>query len=1201
MYNRHAYHTLVHKTGIPISAFDISQDRTHAVLAGRDILKTIRIHGSNCFEGFNLRSNISTPRSTNPSAQHKDHIGANDVKWSHGNYNTVIATAAGNGRIILYDINRDGVELARLHEHTRQVHRISFNPHQGYFLLSGSQDATIRLWDLRDLAGDRSVMTCRSRNRFPGNNEGVRDVQWSPADGYEFAVGTDNGVIQRWDFRKENAPLLSINAHLDKTCQSIDYHPSGRYLASAGADKLVKVWDVKSTDRRMKPSWELRAPQNVSIVRWRRTGNLPDSEGINAQQCTFLATSYNQRDPRIHIWDLRRPHVPYKEIDRYDNVTGLLWCDEDLLWSVGMAGVFTQTNIDHIHTPIERQSVNVIAGAPSGEMGFFSKSRARKPFRDASPSFLRRTHTGGSSAENLASSRSGTDGSLEEPSVLGSSLKNRRQKSMGSRTTEGTPPLPSADMVAARLEEALNPYGKLHRSQFAAAGHVTGPFDLEAFKHLAKHYGHPLAASDLEKDHDLHDAMFSLLDENAIHAARAGQFRLAQSWRMLGLAVRKELWGRAKRSRECRNDPSSSSKVVNRSLGRGSKAESVPVLDATRPRTQLSAVSNLESTSNMSTPLAKPVQESHNTNTSADDLDLNDNSSGEKPGHNGQTWRSPQVHESSVSQNHSGHSLSRSLHSGLPAVRHATNSPGNGDAAQKAPVTFEGFLDIDQEMHERRAAISNYRARPRPILRFDEPTDPSPRSLSARPRVHRNDSEESFQMLSASTDSGPRSFSIAGSFGESRKSNASELLPELWDESLSRNGDAADDYRVSQDQESPADSFPNIFETSPSDVPIMASDANLNTIPNHNILPLQRPEIPVAPVVHWRRSHKAQEESALSRTTHDIIPSDFLPPETPIDHPLPWSATSLIAPFMNFHLGALSDTQLPAFLILYLLRLFPSSFDTSAASATLISYHDQLVSLDLFSEAASLRNYCYPGYPEVWQLGIGLNEAAGYYCLTCRKAVKGKFIGFCTRCKNNWGLCPICDSRNSPLPVPGDIAGNDVSKDSITMQENIQTQRLNPNIPRNKLWAWCQDCGHGGHHSCLRYWWSNAVVSEGACPTQGCLHDCMPGVRRDEKKSEILAESKRAKLKAGGVLKDAWVVGESRAVERTRGLVAGSDGKALEGIPMVRGLSGKSSVLFAGAGVKKVRLMEPGEGASRKESIGSEEQSFREERSRLDL
>ena len=83
------------------------------------------------------------------------------------------------------------------------------------------------------------------------------------------------------------------------------------------------------------------------------------------------------------------------------------------------------------------------------------------------------------------------------------------------------------------------------------------------------------------------------------------------------------------------------------------------------------------------------------------------------------------------------------------------------------------------------------------------------------------------------------------------------------------------------------------------------------------------------------------------------------------------------------------------------------------------------------------------------------------------------------------------------------------------------------------------------------------------------MHDCVDGTRRKEKIEELEAERKRVK---GKVVRDEWSVGESRAVERARGLVKGPSGGGGGGIGGI------------GLGGRRVRVVAPPDGTALEES-----------------
>lgn len=1151
-------------------------------------------------EDFNLRSAIIAHAATRNvpggaiSATHKDQLSSNDVKWSHGKFDTTVATAAANGQIVIYDINRVGVECARLHEHVRQVHRVAFNPHQGAWLLSGSQDATIRFWDLRSLAGDRSVMTCRSQDQYPGNNEGIRDLKWSPTNGVEFAVGTDNGVIQCWDIRKDKVPIIKVNAH-EKTCHSIDWHADGKHLVSGGADKNVNIWDFSSTDRRKKPCWQLRAPQSVLNVRWRPPFCNADDSNPGNWQCTQLITSYDNQDPRVHLWDFCHQSVPLREIDRYETApTAMLWHSENLLWSAGGDGIFTQTNINFVPKVSDRRSPNVFAIAPSGQISFFSEKkprRRRRSLQDATDDFLNRNNKASTNGEELSGSHSVTDGSLEEPGLLSSSFKNRRRKTRGARPSKSlasTPPTASGAQTP-KFDDAMHKDFLFHHAQVAASGRILGLFDNTAFKFLAQYCRTSVISTD--SPFQFHQALCASFQQNAELAAQVNQYQLAQSWKLLGLAIEQEL-------KACSNDnvrdhvrsslyldPNKRSSTPNLSndmhnTSQGHKRE-YSASEGAKVHDTLKAPLTLENPSNMTTPLARPVPDTSADSAATIRAEVVDED--EVLSLPGPAW------EKRLSQGRSDTGsdlLDANPVRGLCEVidlgkggssdelavspRSIQLRQGSADESSSGPA----FSDMDHHMSERRAAMENYRVKPRPLLRLDEPSR-VPRNLVI-PSLDRHDSNESFQLFSASTDSSHRANSLAGSLGSSQESEKSGRTPERWETPNRRKGGSDRSFRYRADASlegvlSAGQAITSVpLDASSRPAPLASTEAFVQL---SGCSPLLRPSNLAPPVIHFEdmehvRNPDARIVEPTSHIDHRDDPSISVPPTHNSARVPPWAATSMIAPLINFHTADLSSSQLPAQLLLQLGPHVPSSVSPSLVISVLLSYHSQLLSLSLHAQAAQLRNLAHPVYPEVSDYGNYGIASGGPWCTVCQRPSKGDKPRYCERCKNTWADCPICDGEG-PEPL---IKLGGCDRGIYVEGNELRTSDF--------LWGWCQWCGHGGHVGCLRVWWRDAGVSEGGCATVGCLHDCVAGLRRDE-----AIKRKAEAKKTGAVRGDDWVVRESRAVERARGLVGGEDtgiqvGK-VPGQPRSKALGAGQSPLSIGmmgrssSGGKKVRLLVP--------------------------
>ncbi|OAP56240.1 hypothetical protein AYL99_09419 [Fonsecaea erecta] len=841
IHTSHSSRTATHRTGIPIAAVDINRQRTHAVLAGKEILKTVRVHDGKVTEDLNIRASISSYASAHSSTQsdsaekRREYLPARDVKWSIGHWDHIIATAATNGRIALYDLNAPSpkTEWAWLHEHTGQINKLDFDPHAGYLLLSASQDKSVRLWDLRQSQPNKS------RIRFEVRSA-VRDVRWSPNDPFDFAVCADGGVIQKWDARAPVSPLLSINAH-EKACYALDYHPDGRHVVSGGFDKYIRVWDFQTNRKRQKPVFQLRAPHAIRNIRWRPASDVPESGESTFWQSTQVAVSYYHDDPRLHIWDLRRPLLPFRELDRYSiPPNDLLWADKDLLWTVGDEGIFTQWDIKHTVPFYNQIAPCTSTFLPDGEYYTFSEERdtRRVSFLDnAAAGFLNVPPDKLSSGDDGAASRSLTDDEGGLDSTAGTSFRRREGVNVPSRSSkshtnspssmEDRPPVPILPLDAS----VLNHQDLFHNNQVGATGYIPGvAAEPQVVEYLASHYATPATADDNKSSPDtILNRLQNAFHQNAAACDAVSMHRMAQSWRILGAVIVPELkdWADANRAsrradaarrRETlesfragghRPGLSPLAGLPNRGFITKSDSKSQKLMSslfkgiAAGDRPQ--QVSEMDSTSNMTTPLAKPLPNSPPPSLKRRPLSTTeeglDNIAPLPPSVLSSHSTAAAAARALISfpnQSTSSDTSSPELVRAEEASKKPSPHPGSLVSPMKRPRP-ELFVEQKQSQtrtqEDRRAALRDYRIQARPIFSLaDSTTNVASQS--------RHDSDESFPMFSVSTDSSHRSRSIGQSFDSSRTGmrrstahSAQEPVSSLDDDYDLSYSDDADDRR----------------------------------------------------------------------------------------------------------------------------------------------------------------------------------------------------------------------------------------------------------------------------------------------------------------------------------------------------------------------------------------------------------------------
>lgn len=147
-----------------------------------------------------------------------------------------LATAATNGHVCVWNLTKMGKAMQEqdYQEHKRTVNKVNFHASEPNRLISGSQDGTMRYFDIR-LKNAVAI--------FYSNTESVRDVQFSPHNPYTFSAVSENGSVQLWDVRRSDKCQQQFAAHSGPIF-ACDWHPENTWLATASRDKTIKVSHV---------------------------------------------------------------------------------------------------------------------------------------------------------------------------------------------------------------------------------------------------------------------------------------------------------------------------------------------------------------------------------------------------------------------------------------------------------------------------------------------------------------------------------------------------------------------------------------------------------------------------------------------------------------------------------------------------------------------------------------------------------------------------------------------------------------------------------------------------------------------------------------------------------------------------------------------------------------------------------------------
>ncbi|KAL2054342.1 hypothetical protein ABVK25_005483 [Lepraria finkii] len=246
-----------------------------------------------------------------------DHKGeVNKARYQPQNPN-VIATMCTDGRVMIWDRTKHQLmptgqvnPQMELLGHEVEGFGLSWSPHIAGHLATGSEDQTVRLWDITKFINTNKVLY--ATRTYTHHTAIVNDVQHHPLHASLIGTVSDDLTLQILDTRSPSTTIAATKAvegHED-AINALSFNPASEYvLATGSADKSIGVWDLRNLKSKLHAL--VGHTDSVTSLAWH-----PFEEAI------LGSSSY---DRRICFWDLSRVGEEQTPDDAEDGPPELLF------------------------------------------------------------------------------------------------------------------------------------------------------------------------------------------------------------------------------------------------------------------------------------------------------------------------------------------------------------------------------------------------------------------------------------------------------------------------------------------------------------------------------------------------------------------------------------------------------------------------------------------------------------------------------------------------------------------------------------------------------------------------------------------------------------------------------------------------------------------------------------------------------------
>jgi WD40 repeat protein len=150
-----------------------------------------------------------------------------------------LASGSSDKTIRLWDPETGKCLTGLLKGHSDFVYSVAFSP-DGKWLALGSGDHTVRIWDLETGSRELSSLTGPASRCWAKHTGWVRSVTFSP-DGRYVLSGSDDGTVRIWDL-KTGQTVATLQTSVGSRIFCIVVSPKGDMIIAGMSKGTIYIW-----------------------------------------------------------------------------------------------------------------------------------------------------------------------------------------------------------------------------------------------------------------------------------------------------------------------------------------------------------------------------------------------------------------------------------------------------------------------------------------------------------------------------------------------------------------------------------------------------------------------------------------------------------------------------------------------------------------------------------------------------------------------------------------------------------------------------------------------------------------------------------------------------------------------------------------------------------------------------------------------